>query len=399
MWAIGEESSDPLVHVDDGAGRRRTTRVDQLAASGHLERMELDLLDVASIGATAVRYGMPWQRTEVEPGTYDWHEWDRALSAAEAAGLEVVVDLCHFGLPDHLCGPGSTHVGFTDPVWVDDFLRYVEAFLARYPGPRWFTPVNEPTTTAFCSASWGAWNDGLSSLEDYGRALVLCELADALAAAAILADRPACILGAEALAIPARVHPDREEEAATRTSQWFAALDLRTGGDLDPAAEPMLAGVPDAWLDRLSTVATSDAFIAGHDLYPVSVHAMGRPGDAVAVLGITERVEEWEAFARRCHERYRLPIWVAETSNLGLDPREGPEWLDTLNAACERLRGDGVAVRGICWYSRGDQVDWDNALVPPVGQVTRVGLFDHRRRERPAAATFRRLAGSGRPRG
>lgn len=397
VWAVGEEASDPLVHFTDGDGVRRTTRVDELGGCGHLQRMEQDCADVALIGAGVLRYGMPWQRTEVEPGVYDWSLWDRALAAAESAGLEVVVDLCHFGLPDHLCGADSTHAGFTDPVWVDAFLRYVEAFLARYRGPRWFTPVNEPTTTAFCSALWGAWNDGLTSVEDYGRALVLCELADALAAAAILADRPAWFPGAEALSIPALVHPARQDEAEAKLSQWFASLDLRTGHPLDPGAEALLAAVPDTWLDRLSAVAGTEGIIVGHDIYPVSVQAFGSVDDDPVELTIDDRVDAWAGFARRCHNRYGLPLWVAETSNLGLDPGDGPSWLDALGCACGDLRADGVDVRGICWYSRGDQLDWDTALVPPAGEVTRVGLFDMDRRERPAAGAFLRLSSTGTP--
>jgi len=398
VWASGEEASDPLVHVEQRDGSRATVRVDELGGCGHLDHMVDDLASVADLGATVMRYGMPWQRTEAEPGVYDWTLWDRALAAADDAGLEVVVDLCHFGLPDHLCGPGTGHAGFTDPAWVDSFLRYVEAFLARYPGPRWFTPVNEPITTAFCSALWGAWNDGISDNAAYGRALVLCELADALAAAAISADRPASFPGAEALSIPALVHPDRHDAAEEQIAQWNLALDLRTGHPIDPAAETFLEGVPYEWLDRLATVAGTDGVIAGHDIYPVSVQPFGALDADPVEPTIQERVDAWAAFARRCHDRWQLPIWVAETSNLGLDPSDGPAWLDTLAAACAGLRADGVDVRGICWYSRGDQLDWDNALVPPDGVLTRVGLFDMDRNERPAADAFRRLASVGPPR-
>lgn len=405
VWASGEETSDPLVHVeraDDApgcgpVGGRVTIRVDELGGCGHLEHLDDDLAAVGDIGATVMRYGMPWQRTELEPGVYDWSLWDRALAAAERVGLEVVVDLCHFGLPDHLCGPGSDHAGFTDPAWVDSFLRYVEAFLARYPGPRWFTPVNEPTTTAFCSALWGAWNDGTDAPGDYGRALVLCELADALAAAAIRADRPASFPGAEALSIPTLVHPGRSEEAEVRVAQWNAATDLRTGHPLDPDAESLFETVPDAWFERLSTVSGTDGVVLGHDIYPVSVQPYGPLDAEPPELTITDRVDAWADFARRCHRRWGLPIWVAETSNLGLDPADGPAWLDALSDACALLRLDGVDVRGICWYSRGDQLDWDNALVPPDGTLTRVGLFDMERRPRPAAEAFRRLAAGGAP--
>ena len=46
-------------------------------------------------------------------------------------------------------------------------------------------------------------------------------------------------------------------------------------------------------------------------------------------------------------------------------------------------------MRGLCWYSRGDQFDWQTELVDPKGAVTEVGLFDVHRRARPVATTFR----------
>ena len=101
--ASGEEASDPLV-LHEG----RVVRVDQLGASGHLDRLDDDLADVAGLGVTVWRYGMPWARTEVEPRQYDWSLWDTALAACERHGLTPVVDLCHFGLPDH-------YPGFCDP--------------------------------------------------------------------------------------------------------------------------------------------------------------------------------------------------------------------------------------------------------------------------------------------
>lgn len=55
-------------------------------------------------------------------------------------------------------------------------------------------------------------------------------------------------------------------------------------------------------------------------------------------------------------------------------------------------------VRGVCRYSRGDQYDWDTALVEPVGRVTEVGLFDAERRPRPVADAYARLAAERRSR-
>jgi len=51
-----------------------------------------------------------------------------------------------------------------------------------------------------------------------------------------------------------------------------------------------------------------------------------------------------------------------------------------------------MPVRGICWYSRGDQYDWDSGLAHPVGRVTQVGLYDAERRARQVAAVYADLA-------
>jgi hypothetical protein len=71
-----------------------------------------------------------------------------------------------------------------------------------------------------------------------------------------------------------------------------------------------------------------------------------------------------------------------------------------LRALTDRLGGlleDGLPVRGLCWYSRGDQFDWQTELVNPTGAVTEVGLFDVHRRARPVAAVFAQLASRGLP--
>ena len=91
-------------------------------------------------------------------------------------------------------------------------------------------------------------------------------------------------------------------------------------------------------------------------------------------------------------QRYRVPFWVSETSSLGLSVDQAGEWLAALTASLDALAGRGLPVRGICWYSRGDQYDWDTALTVPIGTVTEVGLFDAQRHPRPVAQHYATLA-------
>jgi hypothetical protein len=376
--ACGEEASDPTV-LHDGA----VVRVDELAASDHLAHQDEDLAAVAGLGVRWWRYGMPWRLSEREPGVYDWSLWDRALAACDRHGLEPIVDLCHFGLPDHLAG-------FCDPAWVDAFVRYVDAFLARYPAPMFFTPVNEPGITAQFSAGWGIWNDRRSTPADHANALALVTLANLEAIARVDADRGGWWIGAEGFGVHVAAGPDDEPAVAQARALEQLVWDLHLGVDPDTLVADRMALVEPALLDRIAAVPLrTDRVVAGHDFYPVSVQLHGTRDEP---LTVDERVTAYEAEARRWHARYGRAFWVAETSNLSLPVADGPLWLDALVAALDRMVVDGLPVRGICWYSRGDQFDWDSALTRPVGEVTEVGLFDADRRSRPVADAYAALA-------
>lgn len=381
--ACGEEGSDPLV-LHEG----RVVRVDQYRASGHLERLDADLADVAGLGVKVWRYGMPWRLTEPEPGVYDWTLWDRALEACRRHGLNPVIDLCHFGLPDH-------HGGFCDTTWVDDFARYVDAFLARYPEPRWFTPVNEPGITAMFSSLLGMWNDRLASEDDYFVALGNVALANLEALARIRADRDGWWIGSEGFGCDlADADDEAGIRAATRARDLQQAVwDLHLGLAPRGGAARLTDVVADSIQSRIEAlvgVVPPDRIIAGHDIYPVSVTVHGTR--AGRPLSIADRVRAYEDEATAWHERYQVPFWVSETSNLGLPVDQGSEWLAALTASLDTLAASGLPVRGICWYSRGDQYDWDTALMSPIGTVTEVGLFDAQRHPRPVAQHYATLA-------
>ena len=82
---------------------------------------------------------------------------------------------------------------------------------------------------------------------------------------------------------------------------------------------------------------------------------------------------------------------ISETSNLSLPTDDQIPWLTGLVAGLDQLAQDGLPVRGLCWYSRGDQYDWQTGLARPTGAVTEVGLFDTERSPRPVAATLAEL--------
>ncbi len=376
VWALGEESSDPIV-ISGGS----TVRVDELTASNHLAQQNHDLSDVRKLGVTYYRYGMPWRLSEPSPGTYDWRLWDNALAACEQHGTTPIVDLCHFGLPDHF-------PGFADPSWVDAFGAYLRAFCDRFPDVTWFTPVNEPNMTALMSGRYGMWNDRLATDVDYAQIAAHCVLANVEAHAYITTDRNGWTIGAEAISIPLVVPVDPVEQH--RLALERATFDLTYGKDLDPCVEPIFDHVDPHIMERIAAAPITANHIAGHDFYPISVINM--PDDVATIL------DAYEAWATNWYQRYQMPFWIAETSNLGLAVARQSEWLDALAARLKVMRTKGLPIRGLCWYSRGDQFDWQTALVEPTGALTEVGLFKHDRTARPAAKRFAHHAQNGAPR-
>lgn len=56
------------------------------------------------------------------------------------------------------------------------------------------------------------------------------------------------------------------------------------------------------------------------------------------------------------------------------------------------LRDEGLPIRGICWYSLTDQVDWDTGLREANDRVNSLGLVDLERRMRPVGELYARIA-------
>lgn len=381
VWSIGEEGSDPIV-----MRRGERYRQDQFAASGHDRHMEADLQAIADLGVRVIRYGTPWRLAEPEPGVYDWSIWDRAFAACESSGLDPIVEFLHFGLPDH-------YPGFVDREWIDGFGRYVDAFLSRYPEPRWFTPINEPGITARLSAQFGVWNDMVATPEAHAQALANIVQGNLEAIARIRADRAGWWVGSEGFDVPVAVADGGavDEADGLRALGWLV-WDLHFGRESGVAG--YFDSVDDVQLSRIGELSCNDDLVAGLDVYPISVTAVGgdRPDWTPAEL-----IDFAVAEIARWHERYGHPFWIAETSNLSLPTDQQIPWLDEFARGLGRLRADGRPAQGLCWYSRGDQFDWQTALIEPTGAVTEVGLFDADRVARPVASRFRELARLGLP--
>jgi beta-glucosidase/6-phospho-beta-glucosidase/beta-galactosidase len=377
MFATGIENSCPT--IDNGA-----TRVDEMEACRHYERWREDFDCVDRLGIQFLRYGPPIHRTWLGDGRYDWSFADEAYRDLFARDIVPITDLCHFGVPDWV---GN----FQNPDFPELFARYARAFAERFGWVQLYTPVNEMFICALFSASYGWWNEQMSSDGAFVTALKHIVRANVRAMEEILDVRP------DALFVQSEsseyFHPDNPgaiDEAERLNSRRFLSLDLNYGRRVDSQMYEYLMdnGMTREeyhfFLDRR----LKQHCILGNDYYLTNEHRVwedGRTQAAGEVFGYAEIT--WQYY-----DRYRLPVMHTET-NIMQGPKgdEAVYWLWKEWANILRLRNDGLPILGFTWYSLTDQVDWDTALRERNGRVNPLGLFDLDRRIRPVGEAYCKL--------
>lgn len=375
VLATGFECSAPRIA---GGGRH-----DQLRRLGHWTRYREDAALVRRLGLGYLRFGIPFHVVARDAGRHDWAWVDDALRAVRDEGIEPIVDLLHFGVPDDLAG-------VSDPRLHARYLGYVEAFLRRYPWVRWYTPVNEPFVTALLSAKRGWWNERATDDVTFARAVGQLARCAVEATARIRGARPdAIILHNDGCEGYRPAEPAAAPVATFLEEQHRAALDLVFGRAPGPAVAAWLAsgGLAEAGIVRLIDQVPSDGLVVGLDHYEGNERIVGADGS----VSPDPDPRGFAALARERHLRYRRPIWLAETN--AWEP-VAVEWLAREWAECLALLAEGVPISGFCWYSLTDQIDWDVCLREDRGRVNPLGLVDLDRRTRAVGRAFAALAGA-----
>jgi len=373
MFATGIENSYPTLST----GRR----VDQMEKCGHYARWEEDFSLVRELGVDALRYGPPYYRTHVGPGRFDWSTADEPMQRLHTLGVEVIADLCHFGVPDWLDG-------FQDPAFPVLFAQYAGAFARRYPWVRYFTPVNEIFVCASFSALRGWWNECLTSDRAFVRAMRNLCMAHELAVEAILAERPdAIFVQGESLEHFDAAGRNAEHTAAHWNGIKHLSLDLTTGHELSHGMASFLNenGVTSNDLSFFRERRAVGQRWLGMDYYPSCEHRVCASGRQTTN---NKRAKGFRSLAAQYYDRYRIPLFHCETNRVtGM----AVDWLRNQWADVSALRASGIPVQGFTWYSLTDQVDWQHALRVERNDVYPVGLYDLHRRIRPVGAAYQDL--------
>lgn len=79
------------------------------------------------VGVSALRYALPWHEIEVQPGRFNWSAADERVAFAAELGLELYLDVMHFGTPTWLRQAAG------DPEFPESLERFTTALVERLP--------------------------------------------------------------------------------------------------------------------------------------------------------------------------------------------------------------------------------------------------------------------------
>lgn len=318
--------------------RRCGRRLDMVAATGHDRFAAADYARLKDRGVLTVREGLRWHLIEATPGRFDFSSVLPILHAASSAGVQVIWDLFHYGLPDDL--------DIFGPDFVRRFARMAHAFAGLLDGETdgtpWVAPVNE--------ISFVSWAGGeVGQLDPYALARGL-ELKKQLVRASIEATEAvwAAVPSARVAQIDpvfhAVAHPDRPHEASAAEAYSlakFQAWDMLCG-----RLSPELGGHP-KYLD-----------VIGVNYYPWNQWYYTGPTSDGPTIGPENPL--YRPFRRILEEvagRYGRPLFVAETGTEG-DARAG--WLRYVGHETRAAMLRGVPVAGVCLYPVVNFPGWEN---------------------------------------
>jgi UDP-galactopyranose mutase len=323
---------------------RAGRRLDLLASTQHDRFARDDYRRLHALGIRTIRIGARWHLIEGYPGRYNFDSLAIILDAAAETGTEVLLDLLHFGWPDH--------VDVFGPNFIPEFANYTWAltqFLkARGESCNMFAPVNEISFLSWAGADKGAiYPCTIGRGSELKHKLVRA----AIASSKVLLDElPQCRLISPEPVIHIVGNPAIEGdaiEAEAYTLAQFQAWDMLCG-----KLAPELGGAPQ-YLD-----------VIGLNFYEQNewVH------NSKTLARNDPRYRPLHQLIQDVWTRYRRPMFISET---GTEDGRRAEWF---NYVCDEVRTalkSGIPVQGICLYPILNHPGWDN------DRHCHNGLFDY----------------------
>lgn len=343
---------------------------DQLDYSGFYRRPN-DLEQLCSLGFKKFRFPVLWERHYRYDDHATWKKTSNYLSVIFQHGIEPIAGLLHHG-----SGPPFTNL--LDPEFPARFADYAYTVASRFPFLRYYTPVNEPLTTARFSGLYGHWYPHAKNENAFATILLHQLKATILAMEAIRTINPDAVLvqtedlGKTHATMLLQYQADFENERRWWTHDFLAGKITPDTGTWNWLSRQ---GIKYSMLDFFTSnncspgilgynyYATSERYL-DEDIfrYPSKLHG----GNGQHIYTDTEAIRHGRsigagALLTESWERYQLPIALTECY-MNCTREDQLRWFFQHWKTISKLQQQGVSIKGITAWALLGSMDWDTLL-------------------------------------
>ncbi|HVF82527.1 MAG TPA: family 1 glycosylhydrolase, partial [Flavisolibacter sp.] len=361
---------------------------DQLEYSGHYGRAG-DLSLLTETGIEKIRYPVLWESHQPQKDTViNWSPTQKRLEAIKENGVDVIAGLLHHG-----SGPAFTDL--LDDAFPYLLAEYAHKVATQFPWINYYTPVNEPLTTARFSGLYGLWYPHKSDNASFLRMLINEIKGVVLSMQAIRKINPAAkLVQTEDLGKTYSTKPLQYQACLENHRRWLN-YDLLCGivdashplwqyfiehkitpGDLDFFQQNVC--VPDVF--GFNHYLTSERFLDRRiNRYPKSTqggNGLHQYADVEAVRVELKEETGIEMLLKEAWNRYKKPIAVTEV-HLHCHREDQLRWFKQVWASCGKLRAEGIAIEAVTVWAMLGSYGW-NKLLTERGGDYEPGVFDVR---------------------
>jgi dTDP-4-dehydrorhamnose reductase len=369
---------------------------DQLKYSQHYTR-EGDIGLIADLRIKKIRYPVLWEKHQPQiSNEIDWTWTDKRLSLLRDKNIDIIAGLVHHG-----SGPVFTNLLDDNfPVLLAEYARKVAE---KFPWLEYYTPINEPLTTARFSGLYGLWYPHKTSGKDFAKMLLNEMKATVLAMEEIRKVNPnAKLVQTEDLGKTYSTKKLRYQAKFENERRWLT-YDLLCGKvdekhlmwkhfrnlripEKDVRFFLEHPCIPDVF--GFNHYVTSERYLDENlSAYPKRTHG-GNGRDCYADVEVARvEVEEEtgiEVLLKEAWDRYQKPIAITEV-HLHCHREEQLRWFKYVWNACVNVQAKGVKIKGVTAWALLGSFGWNRLLTKPRG-VYEPGVFDLRSgKPRPTA--------------
>jgi len=368
--------------------RVKNNFIDQLHCSGHYCRKD-DIDHIAQLGIKKLRYPILWEKYQPEKnGAIDWSWINRQLNTIKEKGIDVIAGLVHHG-----SGPAYTNLA--DENFPYYLAEYAKKVAGQFPWIEYYTPVNEPLTTARFSGLYGIWYPHQNNSKAFTQMLLNELKGTVLAVQEIKKINPSAkLVQTEDLGKTYSTKQLKYQAEFENERRWLT-YDLLSGKfDKNHYLWNHFKnlGIPEKDIYFFQeNVCTPDIFGFNHyltseryldeklHLYPQHTHGGNGKHHYADVEVVRVNIEEdtgVDVLLKEAWQRYHQPIAITEV-HLHCHREEQLRWFKHVWEVCNDLVKEGVNIKAVTSWAILGSYGWNKLLTQDNGDYE-PGAFDLR---------------------